>query len=205
MMNFHDHTGDYVIFGSGGLARELWGWIKNSKNNGAPKKLIAFVDDDEETHGSYDGIPVVGRENIDRSFAYYILALGGPNSRRAVAESLADQGWHALSYIHESVCRGINVAIGDGVVVCPRSSLSSDSILSDFVLVNGGSGVAHDVVVGRYSVLLGSVSLNGNVVVGNDVTIGAGALIYPGRKIGHGAVIGMGSVVFSHVKAGVTV
>lgn len=204
-MNFHDYSGDYVIFGAGGLAHELWGWIKHSRDNGAPKRLVAFVDDNPETHGKYDDIPVVGREQFSSSGIHYIHALGSVGSRRMVAQSLEGQGWHALIYIHESVLRGVNVQIGKGVVICPRVSLSSDCTLHDYVLVNGGCGVAHDVVVGRYSLLLGSVSLNGNVTVGESVTIGAGALVHPSRRIGDGAVIGMGSAVFSHVKAGITV
>lgn len=204
-MNFHEYSGDYVIFGAGGLAHELWGWIKNSRDIGRPKNLVAFIDDCDEHHGIYDGIPIVGRGHFAQSRVMYILAIGGVEGRRNVSQSLDEHGWCALTYIHESVVRGVNVSIGNGVVICPRASLSSDSTLHDFVLVNGGCGVAHDVVVGRYSVLLGSVSLNGNVAVGESVTIGAGALIHPGRRIGDGAVIGMGSAVFSHVKPGVTV
>lgn len=204
-MNFHDHSGDYVIFGAGGLARELWGWIKSSRDIGRPKKIVAFIDDAHESLGTYDGIPIVGREYFAQSRVKYILAVGGVEGRRNISQSLGERGWCALTYIHESVVRGVNVSIGNGVVICPRASLSSDSTLHDFVLVNGGCGVAHDVVVGRYTVLLGCVSLNGNVAVGESVTIGAGALIYPGRRIGDRAVIGMGSAVFSHVKPGETV
>lgn len=204
-MRFEDCKGDYVIFGAGGLAREIWGWIKNSAFYPGSGKLIAFVDDNPNLHGSYDGIPVVGRESLDAGRVFYVNALGRAQSRKAVAESLAMSDWVPLTYVHESVFCGVNVSIGDGVVVCPRSTLSSDCILGDHVLVNGACGVGHDVSVGRYSVLLGSVSLNGNVTVGEEVTLGAGSLVHPGRRIGNGAVIGMASAVFTHVKPGVTV
>lgn len=204
-MKFHEYSGDYVIFGSGGLAHELWGWIKHASNNGQAKRMVAFIDDNPAMHGEYDGIPILGRDRFPAGGVKYILALGGANARKSVAEDLTQQGWQALTYVHESVLLGVNISIGEGVVVCPRVSLSSDCTLHAFVLVNGGCGVAHDVVVGRYTSLLGSVSLNGNVTVGECVTVGAGALIYPGRRIGDGAVIGMGSAVFSHVKPGTTV
>lgn len=206
-MNFHDHEGDYLIFGAGGLGRELWGWIKHARDNGAPKRLRAFVADDAAPGQHYDGIPVLRREQAAAlaAAAPYLNAVGSAAGRRSVAESLSAQGWQALTYVHESVLRGVNVALGEGVVVCPRSSLSSDCTLHDHVLVNGGCGVAHDVVVGRYSVLLGTVSLNGNVTVGEGATLGAGALVHPGRRIGDGAVVGMGSAVFTHVRAKTTV
>jgi acetyltransferase EpsM len=204
-MRFHDYTGDYVIFGAGGLAHELWGWIKNARSNGNPKRLIAFIDDSPENRGDYDTIPIVGRDQFVGENIFYILAVGEVNGRKNVSVSLNDIGWTPLTYIHESVLMGVHVSIGEGVVVCPRVSLSSDSSIHDYALINGGCGIAHDVVVGRYSSLLGSVSLNGNVTLGEGVTVGAGAIIHPGRRVGDGAVIGMGSVVFSNVKAGRTV
>lgn len=205
-MLFHDYQGDYVIFGAGGLARELWGWIKHARENGKPKRLVAFIEDDRASGATYDGIPIVGRDAFAGGGAVaYILAVGSPQGRAQVSVGLAQLGWAPLSYVHETVLTGVQVSIGEGVVVCPRASLSSDCAIHDFALINGGCAVAHDVVVGRYSALLGSVSLNGNVTLGEGVTVGAGAIIHPGRRVGNAAVIGMGSVVFSNVAAGRTV
>jgi len=207
-MNFDSYSGDYVIFGVGGLGRELWGWIRHAGDAGAPQRLVAFVADDAEPGQHYDGIPVLRREAAQAlagGRVHYLNAVGDSGARRKIAESLADAGWEALGYVHESVLRGVNVRLGRGVVVCPWSTLASDCSLGEHVLVNVRCGVAHDVAVGAYSVLLGSVSLNGNVTVGEGVTVGAGALVHPGRRIGDGATVGMGSAVFTHVKAGTTV
>lgn len=203
-MDLHDCGGDYVIFGAGGLARELWGWIKHETGRpvGPP---LAFVADDAEPDQHYDGIPVVRPEHFGARPMRYLNAVGSAAGRRTVADTLAARGWEALTYVHESVLRGVNVVIGRGAVVCPRSTLSSDCTLHEQVLVNVGCGVGHDVVVGACSVLLGAVSLNGWVTVGEGVTVGAGALVHPRRRIGDGATIGMGSAVFTHVKAGTTV
>jgi acetyltransferase EpsM len=203
-MELHDYDGTYVIFGAGGLGRELWGWIKHETGDGI-RPPIAFVADDAQPGQQYDRIPVVRREHFGAAPVRYLNAVGSAAGRRKVAESLAAHGWEALGYMHESVLRGVNVVIGQGVVLCPRSSLSSDCTLHDQVLVNVGCGVGHDVVIGAYSVLLGAVSLNGNVVVGEGATVGAHAVVHPGRRIGDRAIIGMGSAVFTHVKAGTTV
>lgn len=201
-MELHDHDGAYVIFGVGGLGRELWGWIKHEAAGLRPP--LAFVADDAQPGQHYDGIPVLRRAQVGAA-AFYVNAVGSADGRRRVAESVAAEGWTALGYIHESVLRGVNVTLGRGVVVCPRTTLSSDCTVHDQVLVNVGCGVGHDVVVGAYSVLLGAVSLNGDVTVGEGVTLGARAVVHPGRRIGDGAVVGMGSAVFTHVRAGTTV
>ena len=200
-MELHEYDGAYVIFGVGGLGRELWGWIRQEPGLARP---LAFVADDARPGQHYDGIPVVRRDHFAAPVRY-LNAVGSAAGRRKVAESLAAAGWEALAYVHSTVLRGVNVVIGDGVVVCPRATLSSDCTLHAQVLVNVGCGVAHDVVVGAYSTLLGAASLNGNVTVGEGVTIGAGAQIHPGRRIGDGAIVGMGSAVFTHVRAGTTV
>ena len=197
---------DVVIFGFGGLARELWGWIRNS-NDGEMRTLIsAFVIDGELPVECYDGVPVITRaEAASQGPKEYLLAIADPASRRRLSAELDGLGWAAGRYIHESAMLGINLSIGQGTIVFPRCSLSSDTVIGDHVLVNGGTAIGHDCVIGAYASLLGGISVNGNVSVGESVLIGAGAIIYPGKKIGNGATVGMGSVVFRDVAPGQTV
>jgi acetyltransferase EpsM len=197
---------DIVIFGFGGLARELWGWIRNSTDGAMRARISAFVVDGELPADRYDGVPVITRAvAAGQGPKEYLLAVADPASRRRLSAELDGLGWVAGRYVHESAMLGINLSIGIGTIVFPRCSLSSDTIIGDHVLVNGGTAIGHDCVIGRYTSLLGGISVNGNVSIGESVLIGAGAIIYPGRKIGSGATVGMGSVVFRDVAPGQTV
>lgn len=195
-----------VIFGFGGLARELWGWMRNSRDDAMRTHVAAFVIDGDPPTDHYDGIRVLTRDRAaDLGPVEYLLAIADPSARRRLSAELDGLGWVAGQYIHESAMLGINLSIGQGTIVFPRCSLSSDTVIGNHVLVNGGTAIGHDCVIGPYTSLLGGISVNGNVSVGESVLIGAGAIIHPGRKIGDGAIVGMGSVVFRDVAPGQTV
>jgi len=195
-----------VIFGFGGLARELWGWIRNGSDVTLRDRVSAFVMDGEPPVDRYDTLPVLergamaGREPVD-----YLLAIAEPAARRRLSAELDALGWTAGRYVHDSAMLGIHLSIGAGTLVFPRCSISSDATIGEHVLVNGGTAIGHDCVIGAYTALLGGISVNGSVTVGEGVLVGAGAIIHPGRKIGDGATVGMGCVVFRDVPAGQTV
>lgn len=195
-----------VIFGVGGLARELWGWMRNARDATARERMAAFVVDGTPPCAHYDGVPVLAREAARQLGALdYLLAVSAPTDRRRLAAELDALGWQAASYIHESAVLGVNLTLGKGTLIFPRCSISSDATLGEHVLVNGGTAVGHDCVIGDYCALLGGASINGNVTLGEGVLVGAGAIIHPGKRVGDGAIVGMGSVVFRHVAAGQTV
>lgn len=196
----------FVIVGTGGLGRELLGWIAGSGAEHHTRfRPAAFISEGDDAGGLCHGVPVLHPDKWSGQAPRFIVAVADPAIKRRLAVQLAQQGWIPETYIHESSVVGLSTAIGAGSVICPFCRISSDAKLGDHVLVNGGSGVGHDAVVGSYSSLLGSVSVNGNVIVGEGVTIGAGSLIYPGKRVGDGAMIGMGSVVIRNVRERTTV
>jgi sugar O-acyltransferase (sialic acid O-acetyltransferase NeuD family) len=207
MGNISKHAAPLVIFGVGGLAREIFGWIRASKRDSRAYPIAAFVVDDAGEQGEYCGVPVVGREYFGHGAARprFIMAVSEPKAKARVCGELEAAGWSAAQYVHESVLIGTNVKVGRGMIACPLCTISSDAVIGDHVLINGSTLVGHDVRIGDFCSLLGRVSLNGGVILGEGVLVGASATIYPGKKVGAGAIIGMGGVVFRNVAAGVTV
>ncbi len=194
-----------VIFGAGGLGRELLGTINaSSATFKAQWPISAFVDDDARPGAICGGLPVLRRDG----FAHpprYLLAIGAPRTRRQLAGELARLGWEAPTLVHESVHVGQGAEIGEGSVILQYSSVSADAKIGRFVLVNGRCGIAHDARVGDYSVLLGGDAVSGNVAIGDDVLVGSSVVIHPGLTVGDGAIVGIGSVVIRSVPPGVTV
>ena len=103
-----------------------------------------------------------------------------------------------------------DVQIGEGAILCPFVTLTSNIRIGKHFHANLYSYVEHDCIIGDYVTFAPGVKCNGNVVIEDYAYIGAGAVIkqgQPGRPlvIGRGAVIGMGAVVTKSVPPGVTV
>ena len=103
-----------------------------------------------------------------------------------------------------------DVQIGEGAVLCPFVTLTSNIRIGRHFHANIYSYVEHDCILGDYVTFAPGVMCNGQVHIEDHVYIGAGAVIkqgLPGKPlvIGRGAVVGMGAVVTKSVPPGVTV
>lgn len=102
------------------------------------------------------------------------------------------------------------VQIGEGAILSPFVTLTSNIRIGCHFHANLYSYVEHDCVIGDFVTFAPGVKCNGNVVIEDHVYIGAGAVIkqgQPGRPIviGKGSTVGMGAVVTKCVPAGATV
>ncbi len=195
----------FVVFGAGGFARELLGWIANC---GLAKRerfaVAAWISESNDVGSTVHGIPVIAADDWTDPPPRYVISVSNPDQKKRIALAMAERGWQPEIFIHDGAAVGLSPKIGAGTIICPSCRISTDATIGDHVLVNSGSGVGHDAVVGSYSSLLGAVSVNGNVTVGEGVLLGAGSMIYPGKQVGDGAKIGLGSVVLRNVPAGAT-
>lgn len=103
-----------------------------------------------------------------------------------------------------------DVQIGEGAILCPFVTLTSNIRIGRHFHANINSYVEHDCVVGDFVTFAPGVMCNGHVHIEDHAYIGAGAVIkqgLPGKPlvIGRGAVVGMGAVVTRSVPPGVTV
>jgi acetyltransferase EpsM len=196
----------FVIVGAGGMGRELLGWIAGCAPDTRHRfQVTAFISEGDDGGSICHGLPVFAPDDWVGAAPRFIIAIADPAEKKRIALSLAARGWIAETFIHDSAAVGLKAQIGAGTVICPQCRISSDCVIGEHVLVNGGSGVGHDAVVGSYSSLLGTVSVNGNAHVGEGVLLGAGSMIYPGKKVGDWATVGLGSVVLRNVAGGATV
>jgi len=103
-----------------------------------------------------------------------------------------------------------DVRIGEGAILCPFVTLTSNIRIGRHFHANLYSYVEHDCVIGDFVTFAPGVKCNGNVVIEDHAYLGTGAIIRQGRPgrplvIGRGAVVGMGAVVTKDVPPGVTV
>lgn len=193
------------LIGYGGLAREVYGWLVH-ENSILLERFAGFlITDGNKVERVIHGYPVKHVNDIQGAFSY-LLTVGSPATKNKIYNELSiTRGATLESFISASTVIGINVAIGEGAIINPRSSISSDAKIGKLALLNCNTGIGHDVVIGDNCSVLGSSSINGDVTIGSNVLIGSGAIIHPGKTVGDNAIVGMGSVVFRNVKADTTV
>ena len=194
-----------VIIGAGGFGREMLAWARQS---GALWPVKGFIDDNLHALDQFKkNVPILGtvRDYEPLPEDVFVCAMGQISVKRRCIEQILIRGGIFTEIVHSTAVRGEDTRLGQGVILCPHTVVSSEARLGDFVTVNLHSTVDHDAVVGRWSQIHCHVDITGGVVVGESVLIGSHASILPGIKIGDGAVIGAGSVVTTDVPAGATV
>lgn len=196
----------FVIVGTGGMGRELLGWIANCSEETRQRfHVAAFISEGEDVGSVIHGIRVVHPDEWSGAPPRFVIAFADPANKKRVALELEARGWAPETFIHDSATVGLAAKIGRGTIICPFCRVSTDCEIGEHVLVNGGSGIGHDARVGSYSSLLGSVSVNGGTQVGEGVLFGAGSMVYPGKRVGDWATVGLASVVLRNVAAHATV
>lgn len=138
------------------------------------------------------------------------IAIASGTVRQTLVERCLANGVQFFEVRAANVVQLDDVRVGEGAILCPFVTLSSNIRIGKHFHANLYSYVEHDCVIGDYVTFAPGVKCNGNVVVEDHTYIGTGAVIKQGQPgkplvIGRGAVVGMGAVVTESVPAGVTV
>jgi sugar O-acyltransferase (sialic acid O-acetyltransferase NeuD family) len=138
------------------------------------------------------------------------LAIANSHVREKLTNQLAVNGIEQWALRAENVVSMDGVEIGEGYILNPFVTLTSNVRIGRQFQANIYSYVAHDCVIGDFVTFAPGVKCNGNVVVEDHAYIGTGAVLKQGKPgqplvIGRGAVVGMGAVVTRDVPPGATV
>ncbi len=203
----------YGIYGAGGCGRGILPIAREMLMvQGVPPKRLVFIDD-APAAGSMNGHAVMTFDEFCKhpaSTRHAALAIANSKVREKLSLVLTERGVGPLSVVATNAIIMDDVRIGDGALLSPFVTLTSNIKIGRCFHANLYSYVEHDCVIGDYVTFAPSVKCNGNVVIEDHVYIGAGAVIkqgQPGRPlvVGQGAIVGMGAVVTKSVAPGVTV
>ncbi|MGJ0531800.1 acetyltransferase [Methylocystis sp.] len=141
---------------------------------------------------------------------FVAIAIANSRVRQVLADRCADAGLRFFSVKAENVVIMDCVEIGEGSLLSPFVTLTSNIRIGRHFQANLYSYVEHDCVIGDFVTFAPAVRCNGNVVVEDHAYVGTGAILKQGEPgaplvIGRGAVVGMGAVVTKSVPPGVTV
>lgn len=201
----------FGIYGAGGCGRGIMPLGREQLQSGADHELV-FIDDGAA------GTTINGHRTL--SFSQFVaapaterraaLAVANSRLRADLAEQCRSEGVGFFSVWAANAVRMDSVEIGEGALVSPFVTLTSNIRIGAHFQANLYSYVEHDCVIGDFVTFAPGVCCNGNIQIGDHAYIGTGAVIRQGRSgapmtIGAGAVVGMGAVVTKDVPAGVTV
>jgi sugar O-acyltransferase (sialic acid O-acetyltransferase NeuD family) len=192
------------IYGAGGLGKEILDLLRQAEKYQSCH--LYFVDSNKNLVGTkVAGIEVKHPKFFKPEFGSVVLAIGDPQVRRKVVNSLPDQT-NYITLVHPSVVMGRSVSIGRGSVISAGSKISCDTVLGEFSHINFNCTLGHDCKIGSYFTAAPGVNISGNVFIGDEVYCGTQAAFKQGITIADNVIIGMSSSVIRSVsEEGVTV
>jgi sugar O-acyltransferase (sialic acid O-acetyltransferase NeuD family) len=200
------------VYGASGFGREVLPLVREALAASANEFQIVFIDDNAQLT-EMNSCPVVTYEHFlsnPASSKAVTVAIANSQVRQKIYERLSEDGVGVLNVKAPNVVVMDEVSLGDGSILSPFVTLTSNIRIGVGFHANIYSYVGHDCVIGDFVTFAPSVKCNGNIEIGDHAYIGTGAIIKQGRpgkplKIGAGAVVGMGAVVTKNVPAGETV
>lgn len=201
-----------AIYGASGFGREVMPLVRSQWAGQLDTTRLVFVDDNPSapfinghsvmTYAEWLTLPTQSR--------YINVAIANSAVRQHLVERCSRNGVHFFEVRAANVVQMDNVQIGEGAILSPFVTLTSNIRIGKHFQANLYSYIAHDCVIGDYVTFAPGVKCNGNVVIEDHAYIGTGAIIKQGEPsrplvIGRGAVVGMGAVVTKSVAPGVTV
>ena len=197
---------DIVIYGAGGLGREILCLIIKKLDEWNP---IGFVDDGVPEGKIIKGIPV-----LPKSFLYQnhqnklavAIGIADPTMKMNIfteLKKITDIYFPAL--IAPTAIVDESAELEEGCIISNFCLISIDVKLGQCVFLNTGSFIGHDASLGSFVTLMPTTSISGGVVINEKVLVGAQSFVLQGKSIGKNSVISAGSKVFSNVPDNVTV
>ena len=204
----------YGIYGASGCGRGIMPLAREwALKQSVPQDRLVFIDDGLDNPETVNGHQVLTYADFlacEASGRSICIAIANSAVREKIANRLhVDQ---VLSWsIQASNCVIMDdVVVGEGAILSPFVTLTSNIRIGKHFQANLYSYVEHDCIIGDFVTFAPSVRCNGNIIIEDHAYIGTGAVIKQGTPqqplvIGRGAVVGMGAVVTRSVPAGVTV
>lgn len=188
-----------AIIGSGGLGREVLGIIQSINRKVQTWDFIGFFDDNlsDELINGYPVLDKIAALNSLVEEIYVVIAIGNPRIKELIRNKITSSKVKFPTLIHPSVAiyTEENVKLGQGVVIAANSVLTVNISIADFVYINAASVIAHDTEIGKYSMIMPTVSISAGVKIGEKVYIGNGVKMDYSVVIEDNTIIKAGTIL----------
>ncbi len=204
---------DLVIYGAGGLAREVAYLVKEiNASSGVPEfRFLGYIDDDSKRVGTVvGGASIIGDGDWlaeRKGEICCVVGIGTPSVIKNISDRLGGAGGIEFpNLIHPgTIWDRDRIELGEGNIITAGNVFTTDIRIGSFNVFNIGCSFGHDDVIGDCCVINPQCSVSGCVTLEGTSLIGTGATILQGLSVGRGATVGAGAVVTKDVEPDVTV
>lgn len=188
---------DLVIYGAGGLGRELLEIAELMNAEQAAWNILGFVDDAADRHGqAMIDYPILGgRDWLTAHQAEVVLAIGATAARFRLARELAARGVRFATLIHPQCVISRRSTLAAGSAVFAHVTIGSRTRVGEQVVVSRNAAVGHDIEIRDCVNIFPTACVSGHSVLGEGCEIGSNATVIPGKHVGAWSVVGAGAVV----------
>ncbi len=160
------------------------------------------VDDDYLTQTEFEGLPVVGFSELEKTFSAkshdVILPLGYRRMNALRAERLIQvkqKNFRVGNFISKHACLLSDTDIGENVLIFEQAILQPYVKLGINIIIRSGANIGHHSSVGAHTFIASGAVTGGSVTIGEQCFIGLGAVIRDNINIADRCFIGAGAVV----------
>lgn len=197
---------DIIIYGAGGMAREVIELIENINTVIPTWHIKGYIDDFKVACGEIiNGYKILGTSELLKDFNIpmnIVIAIGNPTEKEKVYQHIKEYQLKYPVLIHPTARIAKSVKIGEGSIIGIDCIISVNSTIGKHVFLNMRTVLGHDVIIGDFSSCFVNSILCGNVLVNEGVLIGSNSVIKEKKVIGKNAKVSMGSVVLFDVEEG---
>jgi sugar O-acyltransferase (sialic acid O-acetyltransferase NeuD family) len=194
---------DLVIYGAGGLGREIRAYLRASDAVGRAWNFLGFIDDGKPADTPVGDAKILGNKITLISAAKptaVLMGIADPVTKASLYAELSQNEHlffpiliHPLAYVEPSA------VLKAGTVISPYCDVSIDTVLGICTFINVGSYIGHDAILGNFCSIMPHVDVSGNVAIGARTFVGSGSKFLQGLVIGSDVTVGLGSVVLKNI------
>lgn len=190
---------DIIIYGSGGMAREVVELIEDINNIKPCWTIKGYIDDDAEKKGEIiHGYSILGTCEVLCKLSRpvsVIIAVGDPTAKKKIYQKIENPAVMFPILIHPSARVSKSAVIGEGSIIGIDCIISANVRLGRHVFLNMRTVVGHDAVINDFCSCLVNCVIAGGVQMLECSLLGSGSIIMEKTTVGSGARISMGSIV----------
>ena len=192
-----------IIIGAGSLALELLNYIYDIFEDIKLKKIYflgnvknkkQFIDIHKNSF-FINSLP----NNLKKNNSNFIIS-NGDEKIRDEQFKIYNKRFSPIKIIHPTAYVSSTAKISEGVIVGPKTILSSQCIIKKNVLLNSGCQIGHHSIIGESSIISTGAIINGNVVVGSKCFIGSNSTVMQNLKIFKSSKVTANSALYSNLK-----